>query len=354
MNKRMLLPVIVVVLLCAMLPQAFAEVAELTGYVNGGDADRVHLRAAPAADADSLGLYFTGVPLVCHTDPTAPWVHVTIGQVSGYMMSRYVYCGTAPETVPIVQFHACTTSADPVPFRTAPAEDAYWRYELPEGTPLLILGETADRWYYVYSDNFCGYVPSETVFMGDRAEQPIRHGYPAPELSRVAPRFHAVLYAGESFRHAQSGDELALHELSRLYGGQPVTFPCYTFLDVDRDGERELVLALTIGTDEYYGYLVLDAIGSNVYGYEFVYRAMNDLKTDGTFSFSSGAADGGFGYAVLDGQPHTVPLARSCSDGEDVQYFEGSEQISPEAFYVLWDEQISKPSAEWYLPEAVR
>ena len=97
-----------------------------------------------------------------------------------------------------------------------------------------------------------------------------------------------------------------------------------------------------------YGYLVMQRADSTVWGYEFVYRAMLELKEDGTFSYSSGAADSGFGYAKFGSSASIVPLAESKSDGETIRYFKGTEQISEQEFHALFLEQDAKKDAEWF------
>ena len=53
------------VLLLAMLLMIPAALAESNlYYIDGRDADRVHLRAEPSAQADSLGLYFSGTGVI--------------------------------------------------------------------------------------------------------------------------------------------------------------------------------------------------------------------------------------------------------------------------------------------------
>ena len=120
------------------------------------------------------------------------------------------------------------------------------------------------------------------------------------------------------------------------------------YVDVDNSGENELVLEQCVNGDHYYGYLVLQRADSIVWGYEFVYRSMFELKEDGTFSFSSSAADSGFGYAHFGGSAFIVPLAKSQSAGEAIQYFKGDESISEPSFHALLVEQNAKKDAEWF------
>ena len=61
----------------------------------------------------------------------------------------------------------------------------------------------------------------------------------------------------------------------------------YTFVDFDADGNDELVVNIS---PDYGCYLVLHYNGQDVFGYEFGVRALQALKTDGSFMGSNGAA----------------------------------------------------------------
>lgn len=61
----------------------------------------------------------------------------------------------------------------------------------------------------------------------------------------------------------------------------------YTFVDMDNNGTDELVINVSTG---YGAYLVLCCNGFDIYGYEFGVRAFHQLKTDGSFIGSGGAA----------------------------------------------------------------
>ena len=65
-------------------------------------------------------------------------------------------------------------------------------------------------------------------------------------------------------------------------------------VDLEKDDTPEVILWLVVNNDDYYGSEVLR------------YRSFIDLKADGTFSCSSGAADYGFG---------TVKFAKKCLFG---------------------------------------
>ena len=60
----------------------------------------------------------------------------------------------------------------------------------------------------------------------------------------------------------------------------------YALVDLDKDGENELVIAESPDADTY---LILHKSGETVYGYSLYIRWFNLLKADGTFISSGGA-----------------------------------------------------------------
>lgn len=128
------------------------------------------------------------------------------------------------------------------------------------------------------------------------------------------------------------------------------TFLRFALADVDRDGRDEVVIALAMGQDEYYGYLVLDERSGAVYGYEVWYRAMLELKADGSFSFSSGFADNGFGYFELgDEARQIICMTYSESAGEDgVRYYHDGKPITREQYEQLQNQQDEKDAVVWH------
>ena len=133
---------------------------------------------------------------------------------------------------------------------------------------------------------------------------------------------------------------------------KPVRF---TLLDMDHDGLCEVIIELT----EWEAFVVLtwEAMTDAVYGGEFTYRGMLDLKDDGTFTFSSGAMDNGVAeLSFLSGgtdelQMGYLPLAecRSEEDGSVSFWLDGGAERTDEAGYQAYiAQQSAKLDALWY------
>ncbi len=65
----------------------------------------------------------------------------------------------------------------------------------------------------------------------------------------------------------------------------------YTICDFDNDSKNEMIVMIEAFSDGFY--LILNNENGIVYGFEDVYRGMKDIKTDGTYSASSGATTNG-------------------------------------------------------------
>ncbi|MBQ8248345.1 MAG: hypothetical protein IJY93_00480, partial [Clostridia bacterium] len=112
-------------------------------------------------------------------------------------------------------------------------------------------------------------------------------------------------------------------------------------IDLDGDRSYEDVLWLKVGSNEYYGFLIVRYTDERAYAYELPYRAFTELKSDGTFSFSSGVADHGIGRISFDGDTYTI---------NKIAYSE-SDSLTPIISYYIEGESVSKEDFEEYLKE---
>ena len=77
--------------------------------------------------------------------------------------------------------------------------------------------------------------------------------------------------------------------------GITVSVDKFTVIDLDGDGENEVVLWILVNGVSDYGFEILHYQEGTVYGNTLSYRAFYDLKVDGTFRWSGGAANSGVG-----------------------------------------------------------
>lgn len=164
--------IIVLALLCAVCwaawtPGAAAQSAGVHATVDGGDADRVHLRASPSAQADSKGLYFTGTQVFCPQGVSQGWTRVVAGAEEGYMMTSYLRTDGA--SVQPRQPQGVVRASGWVNLRGGPSLDAQALARLEDGDGVTILGETAGHWYYCTAGGVTGYVKADYVATGSAA-----------------------------------------------------------------------------------------------------------------------------------------------------------------------------------------
>lgn len=125
-------------------------------------------------------------------------------------------------------------------------------------------------------------------------------------------------------------------------------------VDLENDGTPEVILWLVVNNNDYYGFEVLRYQDGVVYGYTLPYRAFMDLKADGTFSFSSGAADYGFGTVKFTEKGYSVEKISYCESGYDsnnnqsISYFVDHESAAENDFLSAINKQSEKTGVTWY------
>lgn len=147
------------VFLCSIIACASAE-GYGSGVIDGDTADRVHLRAEAEGESASLGLYFTGTPVTYLSDPSATWVQVRVGAVTGYMMGQYLTTESVTPRQPVATV-INLASDDEISLYLVPQARAELAGTAKCNQQLTVLGETYDGWYYVQVGDVCGYVSTE-------------------------------------------------------------------------------------------------------------------------------------------------------------------------------------------------
>lgn len=128
-------------------------------------------------------------------------------------------------------------------------------------------------------------------------------------------------------------------------------------LDLDGDGEKETVLSVYGVSGDAGGYLILHRIGENTYAYQSGYRSFEDLKADGTFSYSdaTGTAEAGVcAIAEFTETGYTVDKITygSGAPGERGTFVVDHQPADEETFTLALGAQAEKADAVWEdLPE---
>lgn len=156
-------------------------------YVDGMTADRVHLRAAPEAQAQSLGLYFSGAQAEL-LDVCDSWMQVRIGAETGWMQSRYLQEADVSRALPV--YLVSNPGSSWVNLRQEPTTGSASLARLNNDDQVYLLGETADGWSLVEAKGMTGYVvtdfleegfgSSRTRIVGTTGEGGHIHAFTAP------------------------------------------------------------------------------------------------------------------------------------------------------------------------------
>ena len=128
----------------------------------------------------------------------------------------------------------------------------------------------------------------------------------------------------------------------------------FAVMDLDNDGQNEIILWIQINSISDYGFEILRYQEGAVYGYTLQYREFMDLKTDGTFIFSDGAADSGIGKLSFSGNEYAIDKlyyseSQYNSNNElEVQYIANGTSYSEEEFNNDMSHQGEKSNVKWY------
>lgn len=117
------------------------------------------------------------------------------------------------------------------------------------------------------------------------------------------------------------------------------------FCDVDRDGNREVVLCI----NNFGGhYLILKLENGMYYGTDAVYRGFEALQTNGVYVGSDGAMDNSFFQLDFkEGVFREELLGRACENS----YYMGEEQTTDEAVFREWLDSIMSGDVLFYEPQ---
>lgn len=124
----------------------------------------------------------------------------------------------------------------------------------------------------------------------------------------------------------------------------------YSTVDLNGDSIPEVVGWLSRMADDYLGFLVIHYEDDMVYAYELAYRAFNNLKNDGTFSFSGSVSDYGIGeMEFLSGTYKVNKIAYSENEygTQKVLYYINDRSVSKKDFEAYLHKQTQKRNVEW-------
>lgn len=158
------------------------------------------------------------------------------------------------------------------------------------------------------------------------------------------PAIAAVLNGGSEVHVPSDKTNKTLQDALNHEFTEGAGYDSFAVLDVDGDGKLDVVLNVTVN-GEALGYLVLTSADEVICAYGFYYRAMIGLKEDGSFSFSSSAAESGVAtfYKDENRDAQYNELAESKLDENgNVVYFVNGEAADEDAFTAVINAQNEK------------
>lgn len=158
------------------------------------------------------------------------------------------------------------------------------------------------------------------------------------------PAIAAVLNGGSEVYVPSDKTNKTLQDALNHEFTEGAGYDSFAVLDVDGDGKLDVVLNVTVN-GEVLGYLVLTSADEVICAYGFYYRAMIGLKEDGSFSFSSSAAESGVATFYKDENrdaQYNVLAESKLDENENVVYFVNGEAADEDAFTAVINAQNEK------------
>ena len=316
---------VLALLLCLLACPALAAKGG-TAVIKTNSSASVYLRAGRSTKSEVLGWFYAGTSVKYSGDPKADWVSVSVGGLSGYMKSDYLETGGAQVTSR--QPTAVVTASRYAYMRQQPTQDSKQIGSAAKGEQVTVLGVVPSGWMYVQAKRGTGYISGKLLEVEDKKAK----------------------LTGKLCDALESRTPIVFHEgtktLSEYAKGASLRLTRFAVADVDRDGQAEAV----VQAENQMGIVVLKASGDSVVGYTTVYRGLMNLKTDGTFEYSSGVQDNGVATAVLKQMLFGTNTIHSVSTGlnGEPRYFVDGKISTRSAFEKALEAQAKKKNATWY------
>lgn len=117
----------------------------------------------------------------------------------------------------------------------------------------------------------------------------------------------------------------------------------YALIDFDNDGINELVVYVS---ENYGAYIIFHMYAGNIYGFEFMERALIDLKTDGSFIQSEGAGINAYARLAFNENGYDV-FEEAYSNDIDNVYEINEKESTSEKVNNYRQEFSKKESVKW-------
>lgn len=167
-----------------------------------------------------------------------------------------------------------------------------------------------------------------------------------PEKTPVQNKLLSVLYNEVPFVD-ETGKTIYIKDYVQQIYAVPEG---YVFIDFDSDGSQEILVNVSTN----YGiFLLFHLDDEQVYGYQITQRSMIDLKTDGTFMGSGGAAESAVLALKFSGNQYELTeLAYHNDLPNSEEYRVNGMPVTQEDYQAVYNEFVNKPNAQWTTVDA--
>ncbi len=127
----------------------------------------------------------------------------------------------------------------------------------------------------------------------------------------------------------------------------------YAVIDLEGDGQEEIVLQLAGVAGDLGGYLILHQQGDREYGFESHYKTLENLKEDGTYTYSDPAGtETGVcrvrSFTQTGYETERLFYERTDHDSGAVSYLQDGKAVTEYEYHAAKDIHDKKPDVVWY------
>ena len=148
--------------------EAMLATVDSNGYAvvnNPNPQDRLHLRELPRKDARSFGRFYNRTPVRVHS-VEGEWANVSIGSLTGYMMTKYLAFGKEMDDVRCAfPQEFILEKIDSLPLQ--PWGKGRTQGHIDHESEFYIVGVDGERWIILTEDGATGYVPQSKFYPGN-------------------------------------------------------------------------------------------------------------------------------------------------------------------------------------------
>lgn len=175
-------------------------------------------------------------------------------------------------------------------------------------------------------------------------------------LSDISPlsAYQSVLQNKAEFFSTDANKNLDISQLNQAISSEvTVDVTNFAVIDIGHGGTPAVILSLNVNGNAY-GVEVLSYQDGIVYGYTFSGRQFGDLRTDGTFVASSGAADVGICTITFDKKTYSIDKFTYCESNTDsennmsVSYFVNHQSATEDEYNAAFSQWQEIPHVTWY------